>query len=212
MDDSRICRFCGRKFYSSTNRHRHEVGFHNMKDDEEEVYPMSESAQSSPERRTNSPEAWPKPQSESSVRSDDNQEVEDVEEREDEEDGEEDVWDELIQETCENVPAPEGVTSVDGLFHHEGFIHHFLVTLFELLDRRMRFANQMEEDEEIYLKLQDTANHYQERGYKEDEAFEVAWNKRRYLLKKMLKDRANIFEQEYFGEEEEESETMPFSE
>ena len=54
MDDSRICRFCGRKFYSSTNRHRHEVGFHNMKDDEEEVYPMSESAQSSPERRSES--------------------------------------------------------------------------------------------------------------------------------------------------------------
>ena len=38
MDDSTICRFCRRKFYSSSNRHRHEVTFHKLKDDEE-VYP-----------------------------------------------------------------------------------------------------------------------------------------------------------------------------
>ncbi len=155
--DSRQCRFCEHKFYSSSNRHRHEAQIHNSKKGCKSDSEMSDEEES--------------------------QEV----------GSGEDYWSTLISRTFDEMDLQSEIENGDEILC-EPMLSQFLEELRENLEKRMKFAQYMEEEDETYREIQNTANQYKDLD--SDEAFEKAWNERKYLLKRLLRDHMDVVENE----------------
>ena len=155
MDCTR-CRFCERKFYSSSNRSRHEAQIHNN---------------SKVDR------------ADSEMEDDENQEIESGE----------DYWSSLIVRTFDEMDLQSEIENGNEILG-EPILSQFLEELRENLEKRMKFAQYMEEEDETYREIQNTANQYKDLD--SDEAFEKAWNERKYLLKRLLRDHMDVIEDE----------------
>jgi len=80
--------------------------------------------------------------------------------------------------------------------------------MFSKLDDRIKFVEYMNEDDEVYGKIQETGLEYKERNLDEDEANEKAWDDRKFLLKKLLRKYYNVIEEEIDGQSDDEKENI----
>ena len=177
--DSTICRFCHRKFYSSSNRHRHETYFHKMVSKQHEI--KDESFDSQPSGVISDNE-------ENEVPTDSEKQNEEKEQEEDQ-----DHWEMLIDETCREMNIQKEIQNSKDILV-DPILGEFLEELRQNLESRMKFAQYMEDHDKIYQEIQTTAERFRQKDLDEDEAFEKAWNKRKYLLKRLLRDNLNIIE------------------
>ena len=197
--DSTICRFCAIQFYSNFNRRRHEMRVHQKEVQEEvEDYDTDHSASTNSQDSDNNQN-----------RKEDIFDDKDDTDSEKSSDSEENYWSELIIETCREMDLKNEIKSPkDVLF--EPMLSRFLEELRDNIDKRMKFADYMNSHDKIYQEIQNTVERYERNDLEEDEAFEKAWNERKYLLKRMLKDNLDVIERTLKecsdSEEEEEKE------
>ena len=181
--DSTICRFCRRKFYSSSNRHRHEAYFHKMPSKHDEMNDESFDSKQ-PDTKSDMEE------NETPTDSVDEEQTDDQSEQKEQEE-EQDYWEMLIEETCREMNIKKEIRNPKDLLV-EPILGEFLEELCQQLESRMKFAQYMEDHDKVYQEIQTTAERFREKDLDEDEAFEKAWNKRKYLLKWLLRDNLNI--------------------
>ena len=179
--DSTICRYCNQQFYSSSNRRRHELYVHQKKGlVKMEDYDYQESNNSSQESND----------TEKSVKDVLDEEGSDSESPE----NEEDYWATLIIKTCREMDIGKEIEKPKDILN-DPILSEFLEELRENLDGRMKFAEYMQIHDKVYQEIQDTAEHYSRKDIEESEAFEKAWNKRKYLLKRLLRDNLDVIKE-----------------
>ena len=119
-------------------------------------------------------------------------------------------WPTLIQEICEKMDLQTEISEATEVLV-EPLLTEFLEELRENLEKRIKFVDYMKEEDKTYQEIQSTADQYN--GLDEDEAFEKAWNDRKYLLKRLIREHIEVIENvlennnEEGDEDEDENET-----
>ncbi len=174
MMDSTFCKYCDHQFYSSSNRRRHKLHVHQrgglltMEDIDDQV--SNTSSQNSD--NTEEPEK--------DIFDEDGSDSQRSEK-------EEDHWATLIMETCREMDIGKEIVKPKDILNDPIF-SEFLEELRENLDSRMKFAEYMQVHDKVYEEIQCTAERYARKDIEDSEAFEKAWNKRKYLLKRLLRE------------------------
>ena len=204
MVDSKKCRYCRRKFSSSSNRHRHEVYFHHAvkqdDDDDDDTDNGDESMSETKNDKNSDTETSDEEEDQEDQRSDEESDSDDS--LDSEEGDNEKHWPEVLRETCQDVS--DEIPGADLVFRHPYF-ETFLEALYTNLTDRMKFAEYMKEKDDVYRKIQKTADiclHKRENNFDEDESFEIAWNDRKYLLKKLLRNHYKVLADELDNDDE----------
>ena len=181
MTNSKVCRYCQRKFSSSSNRHRNEIAFHHHKPNQISDDDDNDSSDALiSEKGTNEGFSDPEPT--------------DDEEEESDTDSDEEVshWEVLIREACQEVKGE--MKNIKDVLREQNY-DTFLDILQDKLNEKMRFAAFMRDKDPVYVKIQETAN--EDMGDLDDEeALAKAWNKRKYLLKWLLKSYSDVIDEE----------------
>ncbi len=180
--DSKICRFCNIQLYSSYNRRRHELSVHQNEKEEMENYVSDHSTS------TGSQES-----SDTQDRRKDLLDENDDTESDKSSEPEENYWSESIIEICREMDLKNEIKNPKEVLS-EPLLSRFLEEIRDNIGNRMKFADYMKNHDKIYQEIQSTAEQYEQKELDEDEAFEKAWNKRKYLLKRMLRDNLDVIE------------------
>ena len=190
--DSTVCKFCQHKFYSSSNRHRHEVYCHKMAANQ---YGMGETYDSDHSDNDSDNEEPTETNSDSSQGEAEQQ----------------DHWEMLIAETCREMDIHKEIKNPKDIMTNP-VLSEFLEELRQNLESKMDFAQYMQNEDKTYQELQNTAERFSRKDLDEDEAFEKAWNERKYLLKRLLRDNLDIVQkvlnEKVEDSDEEENEQM----
>ena len=209
--DAKACHHCNRRFSSSSNRLRHEKYFH-RKD-------VSESTNDPELRNTMSPSSEVETENSMTTEddNDDDDDDDDNSQEVDDDDDEEsiagsddsdescaDPWRELISETCEQ--ADIDVESAEQVLQ-EPYLSEFLEMMGKILQKKINMVKNLQEKDATYEKVQSTIDRCTDKDYDDDEAFEKAWDKRKFLLKKVLKNNLDLIEEKLINNSEEEDES-----
>ncbi len=197
--DSIVCRFCDIQFYSNFNCRRHELRVHQKEMKEMEDNDSDHSSSTGSQDSSDTQDR----------RKDILDEQDDTESEKSSESGEH-YWSELITEICREIELKNEIKYPKEVLF-EPMLSRFLEELRDNLDSRMKFADYMKNHDKVYQEIQNTAERYERKELEEDEAFEKAWNDRKYLLKRMLRDNLDVIEKTLdessdHSEEEEEEE------
>lgn len=115
----------------------------------------------------------------------------------DDSDYDDSIWQEMISKAIKNTDLPNDIADI----FHEPYLSEFLQTLQDkVMDKiwRMKLLCNSEIYKAIVETRDDTLD--KENTLTKDEAMEVAWEKRKFLLKKLMKSNMKLFE-EAFNEE-----------
>jgi hypothetical protein len=118
-------------------------------------------------------------------------EMEDNEETTESKKEEQDYWETMIAETCREMELHKEIKNPKELMK-EPMLGEFLEELRQNIENKMKFADYMQNEDKVYKEIHSTAERYEEKDLDEDEAFEKAWNKRKYLLIRLLRDNLYI--------------------
>ena len=103
-----------------------------------------------------------------------------------------DNWSILINETFEGMYLESEIENANEILS-DPLLSQFLEELRENLEKIMKFADNMKEEDETHQAIQKTTNQYENHD-DDDEAFDKAWNERKYLLKRLLHDHIEVIE------------------
>ena len=195
MDQNNVCQYCHQRFYSSFNLHRHQLRFHRA---------LMEFAQE--DQEINDMESEIGSQDSDNIKEDETNDVPETEESDT--DDEYDYWQVLISETFKEMGLRREIKNPKEILL-DPVLSEFLEELRENLEGRMKFAEYMQNKDKVYQEIQNTAERHSRKDLDEDEAFEKAWNERKYLLKRLIRDNLNVIKSamEESGSEESEDET-----
>ena len=101
-------------------------------------------------------------------------------------------WEQLIKLTINEMENEMPKEAKDLL--HEPCLSIFMEKMLENLEKYMTFTQNMKDDDPIYAKIQKTADTYEDQNMEEGEAFEKAWNDRKILIKRFLRDHIDDIE------------------
>jgi len=217
-DKSNKCGFCDREFYSAFNRRRHEIGAHKNEiegPEGEDLDHGNELQSLESVERPDSGEDIHSPETQESV-SESDEEIKDMksasedsakeDESSDEDDKESEVWERVILEALATVEDPE-VDTLKDVFQ-EPFLGRIIKAIRHVLDDYTSVAEVIE-NSDVCSKIENTKQHLEEKGYGENEATEAAWEQRKFLVKRLLREHKNTIQDELFPEEsEDEAEEM----
>ena len=93
----------------------------------------------------------------------------------------------------------------------EPYLSEFVRELSWVVDNRIKFANAMQKRDDVYksialLKAQIMEND----SIDEESCAEKAWSKRKFVIRKIIKENLDLFDKDYDDDEEVERETVPF--
>ena len=192
MDQNNVCQYCHQRFYSSFNLHRHQLRFHRA---------LMEFAQE--DQEINDMESEIGSQDSDNIKEDETNDVPETEESDT--DDEYDYWQVLISETFKEMGLRREIKNPKEILL-DPVLSEFLEELRENLEGRMKFAEYMQNKDKVYQEIQNTAERHSRKDLDEDEAFEKAWNERKYLLKRLIRDNLNVIKSAMEESASEESE------
>ena len=116
-------------------------------------------------------------------------------------DAEDAQWTIIVSKACGNVsfgPAFEKPT--DAL--KEPFLSEIVSEMANFVERRLLFANLIENSNEAYEKINDRIERFESEGMPRDEAANTAWHDRRFLLRKILAEHLDVVKEKLLPEYE----------
>ena len=202
MDQNNVCQYCHQRFYSSFNLHRHQLRFHRalmeFAQEDQEINDMESETGSQDSNNINEDETNDAPESEDETNDEPKSEEFDT-------DDEYDYWQILINETFKEMGLHKEIKNPKEILL-DPILTEFLEELRENLEGRMKFAEYMQNQDKVYQEIQNTAERHSRKDLDEDEAFEKAWNERKYLLKRLIRDNLNVIKSAMEESASEESE------
>lgn len=113
-----------------------------------------------------------------------------------------DAWDTIIVETCDQLPEINASIQTSQDLLKEPHVNVFLETLFDQLTERLQFSHHIESENELFNKLQQTANKFLEsdQGYNNSEALKKAWQERKILVIDMLLEHEKTINKKLFDD------------
>ena len=184
--DHFVCQYCNQRFYSKFNLHRHQLRFHRaLMEFGQEINEMESEIGS--QNSDNAEESEEKDIFDED--GSDSQRSEKEEESESEDDY--DHWQVLINETFKEIGLHKEIKNPKEILR-EPLLSEFLEELRENLETRMKFADYMQNEDKVYQEIQNTAERHSRKDLEEDEAFEKAWDDRKYLLKRLIRDNLDV--------------------
>ena len=114
-------------------------------------------------------------------------------------------WEELVSEAIQQISdGPEDAKEI----LKESYFDEFLESLYELVDKQLKFVDYMTKNDPVFKQIQGTARRYMaEMAIGQGEAFEKAWNDRKYLLKRYLRHHIGDIQNEIFDGKKDEEES-----
>jgi len=214
--ESRKCRFCPKEFYSAFNRIRHEAGIHNRNSDQA-AEEMSQNADDtgyaahardiyndnnsegggdvSDEEEKEGEESNDDEEMEEDDKSESGTEEESSDDEDDDKAKEFEIWDRVIKEALDGIEDPE-IDTVKDVFE-DPFLSKLTKGIRKVIDDYNNVVRVIEESN-VYVKIDDTKMQFEDKGYEEDEAKAAAWDQRKFLARKLLKDHKAMIEEELF--------------
>ena len=121
-------------------------------------------------------------------------------EPEDETDNSMNFWSRIIREVWNQESY--GVETLAEVLK-EPYLSEFINDVQKLFEGRLEFAQHMENDDEVYDKIKKTIDRYESKGYDTQEATELAWQERRFLLRNIIEECVkNLVDEEEEGDDE----------
>jgi hypothetical protein len=195
------CTICSRVFSSSSNRHRHEKFFHGQVGSGRKVFNEDEE---SPRYNFGQPDVVPSYRSEDDAMSDEEaKSVKSTESEDSETDPEEkDYWLNVVSDALDNydmqIPQAEDISK-------EPYLSDFVNAMKLVVEEQIQFVKHMEEEDELYQKINETIERYDSNNYDREEAVDAAWHDRRFLLSRVIEDNMPLIETKWKEEHEEDS-------
>ena len=218
-NNTRICRYCNKKFYSCSNRCRHERTQHkkNAKESGNNVADF-DNFDSDISDQENDDSNNRKKGGKIKSASDGSADKEDEKMDSTEDDNDDDTtssetgsswfyWSKIIMQAIDEIGNDE-LVDVEKILK-DPFFNNFLEKLYEILSKNMEFARYMKENDKMYRQIKQTSKIYiKELNFKPREAFEKAWNERQFLIKQYIRDHLEDIQDEISNKSETEEEEM----
>jgi hypothetical protein len=197
----KACTICSRVFSSSSNRHRHEKFFHGQVGSGRKVFNEDKEL---PRYNFGHPDVVSGNRSEDDAMSDgEAKSVKSAESEDSEADPEEtDYWLNVVSDALDNydMQIPQA-----GDIAKEPYLSDFVNAMKLVVEEQIQFVKHMEEDDELYQKINETIERYDSNNYDREEAVDAAWHDRRFLLSRVIEDSMPLIEAKWKEEHEEDS-------
>jgi hypothetical protein len=198
---SKSCTVCSRVFSSSSNRHRHEKFFHGQVGNGRQDFNEDEEA---PRYNFGQPDVISGDRSEDDTMSDEEGKSEKSKEENESDDAtdQNDYWLNVISDALDNydmqIPTAEDIAK-------EPYLSDFVNAMKLVVEEQIQFVKHMEEEDELYQKINETIERYESNDYDREEAVDAAWHDRRFLMRRVIEDNMNMIEMKWKDEHKEDS-------
>ena len=120
-------------------------------------------------------------------------------------DEEESRWKEIISAACDETDFGPQFAKPEHILK-EPYISEVVAAMGNYVERHIMFAHDMENEDDTYEQINIRIARYEDEDMPRDEASQLAWQDRRYLVRKMLEKHVDIVKGKFFeGSDEEDS-------
>jgi hypothetical protein len=198
------CNTCSRVFSSSSNRHRHEKFFHGQVGNGRKIFNEDEE---SPRYNFGQPDVIPGERIEEDPVSD--EDVKSVKSSDSEESDSDpkkrNYWLNIVSDALDNydiqIPTAEDIVK-------EPYLSDFVNLMKIVAEEQIQFVKYMEEEDDLYRKINETIERYESNDYDREEAVDAAWHDRRFLIRRVIEDNMNLVETQWEEEHKDDNDDI----
>jgi hypothetical protein len=198
------CNTCSRVFSSSSNRHRHEKFFHGQVGNGRKIFNEDEE---SPRYNFGQPDVIPGERIEEDPVSD--EDVKSVKSSDSEEPDSDpkkrNYWLNIVSDALDNydiqIPTAEDIVK-------EPYLSDFVNLMKIVAEEQIQFVKYMEEEDDLYRKINETIERYESNDYDREEAVDAAWHDRRFLIRRVIEDNMNLVETQWEEEHKDDNDDI----
>jgi hypothetical protein len=114
-------------------------------------------------------------------------------------------WLNIVSDALDNydiqIPTAEDIVK-------EPYLSDFVNLMKIVAEEQIQFVKYMEEEDDLYRKINETIERYESNDYDREEAVDAAWHDRRFLIRRVIEDNMNLVETQWEEEHKDDNDDI----